>query len=168
LRQRTHARAHALVGWLSGRLDLSVRPCGRARGVAGVGVVYQHLVTWPGLTEEAINKNLKLTPATAMGYMNQTRDNIRSNSKTPITTAIEDITTTNTNLGTKTNLVYAVLVDQGQLYMDLTGKFLVRSSKGNSYVMACYVYDCNYLKVVPMKSHCCNCMKRFMIFWMHR
>jgi hypothetical protein len=44
LRQRTHARAHALVGWLSGRLDLSVRPCGRARGVAGVGVVY-HLQT---------------------------------------------------------------------------------------------------------------------------
>jgi hypothetical protein len=42
LRQRTHARAHALVGWLSGRLDSSVRPCGRARGVAGVGVVYQN------------------------------------------------------------------------------------------------------------------------------
>jgi hypothetical protein len=40
LRQRTRARAHALVGWLSGRLDSSVRPCGRARGVAGVGVVY--------------------------------------------------------------------------------------------------------------------------------
>jgi hypothetical protein len=32
LKQRTHARAHALVGWLSGRLDLSVRPYGRARG----------------------------------------------------------------------------------------------------------------------------------------
>jgi hypothetical protein len=29
-----------------------------------------HLVTWPGLTEEAINKHLKLTPATAMGHMN--------------------------------------------------------------------------------------------------
>jgi hypothetical protein len=41
LRQRTRAQAHALVGWLSGRLDSSVRPCGRARGVAGVGVVYQ-------------------------------------------------------------------------------------------------------------------------------
>jgi hypothetical protein len=41
LRQRTHARAHALVGWLSWRLDSSVRLCGRARGVAGVGVVYQ-------------------------------------------------------------------------------------------------------------------------------
>jgi hypothetical protein len=30
-----------------------------------------HLVTWPGLTEQAINKHLKMTPATAMGHMNQ-------------------------------------------------------------------------------------------------
>jgi hypothetical protein len=44
LKRRTRARAHALVGWLSGRLDLSARPCGRARGVAGVGVVYQALM----------------------------------------------------------------------------------------------------------------------------
>jgi hypothetical protein len=35
-----------------------------------------HLVTWPGLTEDAINKHLKLTPATAMGHMNQRRQNI--------------------------------------------------------------------------------------------
>jgi hypothetical protein len=111
-----------------------------------------HLITWPGLTEEAINTHLKLTPATAMGNTNQRHQNIRSNSKAPITTEIEDITTTNTKLGTKTHLVYAVLVDQGQNYTDLTGKFPVRSSKGNSYVMVCYVYDCNYVKVVPMKS----------------
>jgi hypothetical protein len=48
--------------------------------------------------------------------------------------------------------VYAVIVDQGQLYTDLTGKFPVRSSKGNSYVMVCYIYDCSYIKVFPMKS----------------
>jgi hypothetical protein len=47
--------------------------------------------------------------------------------------------------------VYAVVVDQGQLYTDLKGKFPVRSGKGNSYVMVCYVYDCNYVKVIPMK-----------------
>jgi hypothetical protein len=111
-----------------------------------------HLITWPGLTEESINKHSKLKPATAMGHMNQRLQNIRSTSKTPITADIEDITTTNTNLGTKTHLVYAVLVNQGHLYTDLTGKFPVRSSKGNSYVMVCYVYDCNYVKVVPMKS----------------
>jgi hypothetical protein len=37
-----------------------------------------HLVTWPSLTEKAINKHLKLTPATTMGHMNQRRQNIRS------------------------------------------------------------------------------------------
>jgi hypothetical protein len=107
-----------------------------------------HLITWLGLTEDAINKHLKLTPATAMGHMNQRRQNIRSTSKAPI----EKQTTPDTDLGTKTHLVYAVVVDQGQLYTDLTGKFPVRSSKGNSYVMVCYVCDCNYVKVIPMKS----------------
>jgi hypothetical protein len=107
-----------------------------------------HMITWPGLTEEAINKHLKLTPATAMGHMNQRRQNIRSTSKAPI----EKQQTPDTDLGTKTHLVYAVVVDQGQLYTDLTGKFPVRSSKGNSYVMVCYIYDCNYFKFIPMKS----------------
>jgi hypothetical protein len=107
-----------------------------------------HLITWPGLMEDAINTHLKLTPATAMGHMNQRRHNIRSTSKAPI----EKQPTPDTYLGTKTHLVYAVVVDQGQLYTDLTGKFPVRSSKGNSYVMVCYIYDCNYVKVIPMKS----------------
>jgi hypothetical protein len=110
------------------------------------------LVTWPGLAETAINKNLKLTPATNMGRMNQRLQNIRSISKAPITSDIEDIAATTANSGTKTHLVYAVLVDQGQLYTDLTRKFPVRSSKGNWYIIFCYVFDCNYVTVVPMKS----------------
>jgi hypothetical protein len=48
--------------------------------------------------------------------------------------------------------VYAVVVDQGQLCIVLKGKFPVRSSKVNSYVLVCYVYDCNYIKVIPVKS----------------
>jgi hypothetical protein len=90
-----------------------------------------HLITWPGLTEDAINKHLKLTPATAMGHMNQRHQNIRSTSKAPI----EKQPAPDTDLGTKTHLVHALVVDQGQLYTDLTGKFPVRSSKGNSYVV---------------------------------
>jgi hypothetical protein len=107
-----------------------------------------HLITWPGLTEDTINNHLKLTLATAMCHMNQRRQNIRSTSKAPI----EKQPTPDIDLGTKTHLVYAVVVDQGQLYTDLTGKFPTRSSKGNSYVMVCYVYDCNYVKVIPIKS----------------
>jgi hypothetical protein len=107
-----------------------------------------HLITWPGLTEDAINKHLKLAPATAMGHMNQRRQNVRSTPKT----SIEKQQSPDTDLGTKTHLVYAVVADQAQLYTDLTGKFPVRSSKGNSNVILCYIYDCNYIKVVPMKS----------------
>jgi hypothetical protein len=107
-----------------------------------------HLITWSGLTEDSVNKHLKLTPATVMGHMNQRRQNISSTPKTPIANS----PTQDTYLGSKTNLVYAVVVNQGQLYTDLTGKFSVRSSKGNSYVMVCYVYDCNYVKVIPMIS----------------
>jgi hypothetical protein len=83
-----------------------------------------------------------------MGNMNQRRQNIRSTSKAPA----EKQQPPDTDLGTRTHLVYAVVVDQGQLYTALTGKFPVRSSKGKSYVMLCYIYDCNYIKVVPMKS----------------
>jgi hypothetical protein len=108
----------------------------------------RHLITWPGLTEHAINKHLKLTPATAMGHMNQRRQNIRSTSRESIVTQQSP----DTDLGTNTHLVYAVVADQGQLYTDLTGKFPVRSSKGNSYVMLCYIYGCNCIKFVPMKS----------------
>jgi hypothetical protein len=106
-----------------------------------------HLTRSPGLTEDSINKHLKLTPATAMGHMNQRRQNIRSTSKAPI----ENSLTPETDMGSKAHLINAFVVDQGQLYTDLTGKFPVRSSKGNSYVMVCYVYDCNYVKVIPMK-----------------
>jgi hypothetical protein len=90
-----------------------------------------HLITWPGLTEDTIHKHLKLTPATVMGHMIQRLQNIGSTS----IAQIADVPTTYTDLGTKTHLVYAVLVDQGKLYTDLMGKFPVRSSKGNSYVM---------------------------------
>jgi hypothetical protein len=42
-----------------------------------------HLITWPGVTEDAINKHLNLTPANAMDNMSQRRQNIRSTSKAP-------------------------------------------------------------------------------------
>jgi hypothetical protein len=106
-----------------------------------------HLITWRGLMEDAINKHLKLTPSTSMGYMNQRRQNIRSTSKAPL----KKQQPPDTDVGTKTHLVYAVVVDQGQLYTDLTGKFPVRSRKGKYYIMLCYIYDCNYFKVHPYK-----------------
>jgi hypothetical protein len=51
-----------------------------------------NLTTWPGLTVEAVNKHLKLTPATAMGHMNQRRQNTRSTKPKLIAQDDEDIT----------------------------------------------------------------------------
>jgi hypothetical protein len=65
-----------------------------------------HLTTWPGLTEQAINKHLKITPATEMGHMNQRRHDKRSTSKNTITSDLEDETVTPDGLGTKTYLVF--------------------------------------------------------------
>jgi hypothetical protein len=67
-----------------------------------------HLTTWPGLTEQAINKHLKMTPATTMVHMNQQFQNIRSTSKASITPDMEDETVKPTGLGSKTHLLYAV------------------------------------------------------------
>jgi hypothetical protein len=47
-------------------------------------VKYGHLIMWPGLPEDTINKHLKLAPATAMHHLNQRRHTIRSTSRAPI------------------------------------------------------------------------------------
>jgi hypothetical protein len=44
-----------------------------------------HLVTWPGLTEDAIHKHLRLTPSKAMGKMNQRRRKHQSRMCQPLT-----------------------------------------------------------------------------------
>jgi hypothetical protein len=111
-----------------------------------------HLITWPGLTEHAINTYLKLTPATAMGHMNKRLKNIRSTSKVAPTSDANDEAVTPASEGPKTHLVYAVVLDQGKLYTDLTGRFPVRSSKCSWYLMVCYLYDSKYIKVFLTKS----------------
>jgi hypothetical protein len=65
-----------------------------------------HLDTWPRLTEDAINKHLKHTPATAMGQMNQKRQNICSTSKAvTITSDLVDTTVTPAGTGDKTHVL---------------------------------------------------------------
>jgi hypothetical protein len=44
------------------------------------------------------------------------------------------------------------VIDQAQLYTDLTGIFPKKSSKCNWYVMVVYSFECNYITPVAMKS----------------
>jgi hypothetical protein len=109
-----------------------------------------NLTTWPGLAVEAVNKHLKLTPATAMGHMNQRRQNTRSTKPKSIAQDNDGITPLRSE--EKTHLVFAVVLDQGQVYTDLAGAFPTRSSKGNNGLMICYSYDSNYIRPIAMKS----------------
>jgi hypothetical protein len=52
-----------------------------------------------------------------------------------ITSDLEDATVSLAGTGEKTHLVYSVVIDQGQLYTDLTGRFPQRSRKVNWYLM---------------------------------
>jgi hypothetical protein len=71
-----------------------------------------HLTTWQCLTENAMNKYLKMTPATAMGHMNQKRQNIHSISKEiQVSSDLEDELATPSGTGEKTHVVYAVVID---------------------------------------------------------
>jgi hypothetical protein len=54
--------------------------------------------------------------------------------------------------GLKTALVYAVVVDQGQLYTDLMVIFPIRSSKGSWYTMVVYAFYCNCILAVIIDS----------------
>jgi hypothetical protein len=99
---------------------------------------------------EAINKHLKLTTATAMGQINKKRQNIRSTKERLLEQEDEDITPFVS--GEKTHLVFAVVIDQGQIYTDLTGSFPTRSSKDNNNLMICYSYDANCIRPIAMKS----------------
>jgi len=40
----------------------------------------------------------------------------------------------------------------GQMYMDLTGKFVVASSNGNNYILIIYDYDSNAILAIPLKN----------------
>jgi hypothetical protein len=48
--------------------------------------------------------------------------------------------------------VFAVVLDHGQVYTDLTGAFPTRSSRGNNGLLICYSYDTNYIRPIAMKS----------------
>jgi hypothetical protein len=50
---------------------------------------------------------------------------------------MEDEAVTPAGSGSKAHFVYAVVVDEGELYTHLTGKFPVISIKGNWYIRVC-------------------------------
>jgi hypothetical protein len=105
--------------------------------------------SWPGLTENAVEKHLSKSAATTKGHLNQQWQNART-TKIKTTKAINQ--ETDIDHGIKTQFIYAATIDAGQIYTDQTGRFPVLSSKGNKYIMILYDYDRNAILAQLIKD----------------
>ena len=112
-----------------------------------------NFVTWPGLTPALIRNHLHKSLATAKGHLDQEQKNLQS---TKIRIKQEDESSDYApSYHSKTQNCFAILTDFHELkkaYLDLTGKFPHKSSRGNQYFLVVYDYDSNAILVKPLKS----------------
>jgi hypothetical protein len=108
-----------------------------------------NFLSWPGLTEHAVEKHLSKATATTKGHLKQQRQNART---TQIKTNNASSQGSDIDHGIKTQFVYATTIDAGQIYTDQKGRFPVFFSKGNKYIMILYDYDSNAILAQPIKD----------------
>ena len=131
----------------------------------------KHFLSWSGLDPQLIQKHLPYSIATAKGHLKRERSHLQSTSKqsssspSMITAGLDDLELHRlhsdyfpppVNAEEKTNqVIYSVLETsskQGKAYMDLTGKFPVKSARGYQYILIAYHYDSNAILAKPIKN----------------
>ena len=105
-----------------------------------------YFTTWPGLSDEAIRKHLGKVDATVKGHQTQTRQNVRSTQPKQLDIDHEP------KIQTETDNVYATIMTKKEIFTDLTGRFPIKSSKGNQYIFILYAYDQNAILSRPIKN----------------
>ena len=92
---------------------------------------------------------------TYQGYLKSEKQGLQSTKANLINATQEDYFPSSDVLNVKTIEVCYVLVDieeESVGYIDLTGRFLKRSSRGNQHILVAYHYDTNYIHYVPVKN----------------
>jgi hypothetical protein len=77
-----------------------------------------NFLSWPGLTEHAVEKYLSKSTATTKGHLNQQWQNART---TQIKNKNAGNQESDIDHGIKTQFLYAATIDAGQIYTDQTG-----------------------------------------------
>ena len=113
------------------------------------------LITWPDLTSAQVRWHQPFSVAMVQGHLDQQRANLRSTQPDPVAldtpAPLSPPTTGPATVRTRNIFVDCQLVT-GQIATDLPGRFLVSSSRGNSYVLIVYDYDSNYIHAEPLRS----------------
>ena len=117
------------------------------------------LLGFPGLTAQAVIRDLPDSTATIKGHLHRQRKNLRSTRKRPqvdknSTQSTDDVNPPSEKDAACEIFCCAALANtiEGTLYTDLTGRFPVRSYKGNQHIFLAYVYDANAILVRAMKD----------------
>ena len=109
--------------------------------------------TFPGLTSQAVRKHLRPSIATAKGHMTKERQNIRSTKERHQIMTEEP---NNKKGEARTNIATFKTVDfekeTGIIATDQTGRFPIRASSGNQYLMVVHVRDPNVILAIPIKN----------------
>ena len=123
----------------------------------------RHFQSWPGLTQQLVDKHLPLSTATVRGHLHKQRQNLQSTKGIKKHKLIDEKSTlelhdnfpASPDPNVKSNRVAYVVIDKKELstgYQDLTGRFPVRSTQGNEYVLVGYHYDANCILGHPVKN----------------
>ena len=109
----------------------------------------------PGLNLQSFRRFQPNSEATAMGHLDQVRQNKKSTKPKPSKESIEldqDHFPKSDDTNERTHHCFAAAQEiTGQVHTDQTGRFRVPSCNGNNYVMVLYDYDSNAILVEPTK-----------------
>ena len=128
-----------------------------------------YLKGWRGLTSQCTRRHITGSPESSMGHMDQVRKGTHSmQPQIPTNTTIPMPAlpprpnchivnymgnTPQEPHNTRTHLVfmYAHAIN-GTTSSDQTGQFPITSNRGKAYVVVFYVFDANYICLVPIKN----------------
>ena len=112
-----------------------------------------HFSGFPGLTSQNVRKYLPQSVENAKGYMKKERQHKRSTKNTSAIDMTEHKQQSKVCSARKNEAVFKTFpVETGKIASDLTGKFPVRSSRGNQYLMVVYIHDPNVILAIPLKD----------------
>ena len=101
-----------------------------------------NFITWPGITDISFHKHLPKSIPTCKGHLDQERQHLQSTS----------------SIDPNPNKTYDAIASihpftpKHRAYGDLTGRFPVKSSRGNQYFLIIYDYDSNAILIEPLTS----------------
>ena len=118
--------------------------------------------TWPALTQKLVTRHLPRSEATVQGHIHKQKQNLQSTRRdgTPTLAIVqrsvpEDMHPASPTPNTREHRVAYGVVNKEELvtaYKDLTGRFPIRSTAGNEYILVGYHYDANCILGYPVKN----------------